>query len=191
MSETRKRAKLVPMRVDIIEKLRRASESLGIPFRDLVNKVADHGSNLLLLSNGEIEKLEKEYKAMRELSRLGFTLIPVGLLNSLLEECSGESVFGEAVKIGRNIAAVYTLANSISESDIKGLLSVLFPDASEIAMKTEGKRIKIAVVVQGRARRTIELSVRIIDGFLRELGYTKEKEELAPGLAILHYVKEE
>ena len=190
MSEARKRAKLVPMRVEVIEKLRRASESLGIPFRELVNKVADHGSNLLLLSNGEIEKLEKEYKAMRELSRLGFTLIPIGLLNSLLEGYSGESIFDEAVKMGRNVGAVYTLTNSISESDLKGLLSILFPDASEIAMKVESEKVKIAIVVHGRAKKTVELSVRIIDGFLEELGYVKEKEELASGLAILQYVRE-
>ncbi|MEM4035119.1 MAG: hypothetical protein QXU97_00635 [Fervidicoccaceae archaeon] len=181
-----RRVVLVPMSAELVDKLRRAGESLGIPFREVLRRVAEHGCNLLLLAHGDMERIELDYKAVSSLSRLGLALVPLGVLNSLLEG-KREEALEEAERLGRSVGAVYALGGAPSEKELAAIVRAVFPDASEAAVKPGSTSLRIVVVAHGRSKKSLELGARFLRGLLSELGYVETEEELGPGALVLSY----
>ncbi len=187
-SSGKKKVKLVPMRVDDIERLYKVSESLGIPFREVVSFVARYGSKLMLLSNGELDKIVQQYKAIHHLSRLGFTILPLPILNKILEDPNND-IGRESMEIGKNLGAIYSINGNVTKDDIMGVLYALFPDSTQTSVNVDEDRIKIGLVLQGRTRKLINLTLGILEGFFEELGYTTVTKEVTGGLVVLEFLK--
>ncbi len=187
MSRPKKSVKLVPMRSEDIERLQRVCESLGMPFRELISILANKGGELVLLSNGKLDEVIVLFKALKGFSRLGFTLFPCSILNKVAE-ASGDFV-EEMKRLGKMIGAIYAMNEYASPEELRGVVSMVFLDASQVSLRMEERKLRIAVAVPGRSEATIRLSISFLDGFLEELGYVKDNEDVNSGLVILDYVK--
>ncbi len=185
----KRQVKLVPMYVEDIEKLFSIAESMGVPFRQLLSEIANKGGDLYLATKGDLETLQNLYKAVHNLGRLGFIILPVTIANKLLENGNSPEIYTEAEKLGKSIGTIYALNNYKGIDDIKGLLDLVFMDATQTMINKGNKDLKITVSTLGRKEELIQLSIKFLDAFLSELGYIKKKVEVSNGLIILIYEK--
>ncbi len=187
MSKPKKSVKLVPMKTDDIERLYKICESTGIPFRILLSQLVNRGSELVLLSNGKLDEVVVLFKALKNLSRLGFLLVPSTIMNKLAS--SNPELISEMLRVGKAVGAVYAINGYNSIDELKGIVSMLFLDASQVSVKEQEGRLKIAIAVPGRSIDSIKLSTSFLEGFLSELNYKKVREEINENIIILDYEK--
>ncbi len=187
---TKKQVKLVPMYVDDIEKLYRIADSLGLPFRKLLSELAEKGGDLYLASKGDLEGIKNLYTAIHNMGSLGFLLLPVSIVNMLIEGKKRlDEVCEETRRLGEAIGSIYSLNNYTSINEISGLVKLLFLDASQLNVNGNGSQIKITINAPGRNQDLIKLTLCFLDSFFNTLGYKKNIERINGSLIILVYVR--
>ena len=193
MGAPRKNVKLVPLQSDLVEQLYSISSSLGIPFKTLLNNLVEKGIRLALINNGALDQVEREYYVQKTFSRIGFLMLPLPLLASILESIDGESyeeLLKNALENGRQIGALLSLDSNMQDTEkITTLLKALFPESPQIKVSLQGKSLKIAMIIHGRDKKLIELPFTIVKGALASLGYDELKTEITPGLVLSSYRK--
>lgn len=193
MGSPKKSVKLVPLQSELVEQLYSIAASMGIPFKTLLNNLVEKGIRIAMINNGSLDEVEREYYVQKTFSRLGFQMIPLPLLTTIVEEMSEDmykQVLAHAKENGRQIGALLSLETSMTDAEkVRHLLKALFPEATQITVSQQGKGLKIALIIHGRSRRLIEMPLAILKGALASLGYDELKTELNPGLVLADYRK--
>lgn len=189
MSE--KKTKLVPINEDDLEKLREIANTIGVPLRELISRIFRDGASLALLSGGRLHDVETEYKALKELGRIGFALIPVSTLNKLLHNSNAlREAKEDAKEVGKGIGTLYRISGLVREEHIVGFIKAIMPDSSQINIKQERDLLVITVVAIARSKESISISTSMIEGFLESLGYKCINKEITNGLLVAYFEKQ-
>jgi len=185
-----RKTKLVPVSEEDLERLREAANAIGVPFRELVARVFRDGARLALLSGGRISEVEAEYRALKELGRVGFALVPVSTLNKALARAESlEEALRDAWEVGKSVGTLYRVSGASDEGHVIGFVRALFPDSSQASLRREGDSVTVTVVAVARSRESMLLASRLLDGFMESLGYSPADRELAGGLLVARYAK--
>lgn len=183
-----RRVKLVPISEEDLERLRVVASTIGVPLRELISRVFREGASLALLSGGNLSLLESEYRALRELGRLGFALLPVSTLNKIVNGSPNlDEALEDAREVGRGIGTIYRLSDISDEQHVIGLIRAVFPDSTQINIKEDGDTLTLTVVAIARTRESMSLSSKLIEGFFEGLGYAHVSSEIAGGLLVSIY----
>lgn len=186
-----RKTKLVPVGEDELERLREIANTIGVPLRELISRIFRDGANLALISGGKLSEVESEYKALKELGRIGFALLPVSTLNKLIHSnTSIEEAIRDAREVGRGVGTLYKVSGISDEEHIQGFIKAVFPDSTQVNMRSNGEFLVVTVVAMARTKESINISLALIEGFLESLGYTALSKEITNGLLVAQFKKQ-
>ncbi len=186
-----RRTKLVPVSEDDLERLREIANTIGVPLRELISRIFRDGATLALISGGRLSEVEAEYKALKELGRVGFALLPVSTLNKLVHNSSSiEDVFRDAREVGRGVGTLYRVSGLIDDEHIHGFIKAVFPDSTQVNIKSDDENLVLTVVAMARTKESIDISSALIEGFLESLGYAALSKEVTSGLLVAQFKKQ-
>jgi len=186
-----RRTKLVPVSEDDLERLREIANTIGVPLRELISRMFRDGATLALISGGRLSEVEAEYKALKELGRVGFALLPVSTLNKLVHNSSSiENALRDAREVGRGVGTLYRVSGLIDDEHIHGFIKAVFPDSTQVNIKSDDENLVLTVVAMARTKESIDISSALIEGFLESLGYTALSKEVTSGLLVAQFKKQ-
>lgn len=186
-----RRTKLVPVSEDDLERLREIANTIGVPLRELISRMFRDGATLALISGGRLSEVEAEYKALKELGRLGFALLPVSTLNKLVHNSSSiEDALRDAREVGRGVGTLYRVSGLIDDEHIHGFIKAVFPDSTQVNIKSDDENLVLTVVAMARTKESIDISSALIEGFLESLGYAALSKEVTSGLLVAQFKKQ-
>jgi len=186
-----RRTKLVPVSEDDLERLREIANTIGVPLRELISRMFRDGATLALISGGRLSEVEAEYKALKELGRVGFALLPVSTLNKLVHNSSSiEDALRDAREVGRGVGTLYRVSGLIDDEHIHGFIKAVFPDSTQVNIKSDDENLVLTVVAMARTKESIDISSAIIEGFLESLGYAALSKEVTSGLLVAQFKKQ-
>jgi hypothetical protein len=186
-----RRTKLVPVSEDDLERLREIANTIGVPLRELISRIFRDGATLALISGGRLSEVEAEYKALKELGRVGFALLPVSTLNKLVHNSSSiEDALRDAREVGRGVGTLYRVSGLIDDEHIHGFIKAVFPDSTQVNIKSDDENLVLTVVAMARTKESIDISSALIEGFLESLGYAALSKEVTSGLLVAQFKKQ-
>jgi hypothetical protein len=186
-----RRTKLVPVSEDDLERLREIANTIGVPLRELISRMFRDGATLALISGGRLSEVEAEYKALKELGRVGFALLPVSTLNKLVHKSSSiEDALRDAREVGRGVGTLYRVSGLIDDEHIHGFIKAVFPDSTQVNIKSDDENLVLTVVAMARTKESIDISSALIEGFLESLGYVALSKEVTSGLLVAQFKKQ-
>ncbi|MCC6009452.1 MAG: hypothetical protein LM588_00440 [Fervidicoccaceae archaeon] len=186
-----RRTKLVPVSEDDLERLREIANTIGVPLRELISRMFRDGATLALISGGRLSEVEAEYKALKELGRVGFALLPVSTLNKLVHNSSSiEDALRDAREVGRGVGTLYRVSGLIDDEHIHGFIKAVFPDSTQVNIKSDDENLVLIVVAMARTKESIDISSALIEGFLESLGYAALSKEVTSGLLVAQFKKQ-
>jgi hypothetical protein len=186
-----RRTKLVPVSEDDLERLREIANTIGVPLRELISRMFRDGATLALISGGRLSEVEAEYKALKELGRVGFALLPVSTLNKLVHNSSSiEDALRDAREVGRGVGTLYRVSGLIDDEHIHGFIKAVFPDSTQVNIKSDDENLVLTVVAMARTKESIDISSALIEGFLESLGYAALSKEVTSGLLVAQFKKQ-
>ena len=186
-----RRTKLVPVSEDDLERLREIANTIGVPLRELISRMFRDGATLALISGGRLSEVEAEYKALKELGRVGFALLPVSTLNKLVHNSSSiEDALRDAREVGRGVGTLYRVSGLIDNEHIHGFIKAVFPDSTQVNIKSDDENLVLTVVAMARTKESIDISSALIEGFLESLGYAALSKEVTSGLLVAQFKKQ-
>jgi hypothetical protein len=186
-----RRTKLVPVSEDDLERLREIANTIGVPLRELISRMFRDGATLALISGGRLSEVEAEYKALKELGRVGFALLPVSTLNKLVHNSSSiEDALRDAREVGRGVGTLYRVSGLIDDEHIQGFIKAVFPDSTQVNIKSDDENLVLTVVAMARTKESIDISSALIEGFLESLGYAALSKEVTSGLLVAQFKKQ-
>jgi hypothetical protein len=186
-----RRTKLVPVSEDDLERLREIANTIGVPLRELISRMFRDGATLALISGGRLSEVEAEYKALKELGRVGFALLPVSTLNKLVHNSSSiEDALRDAREVGRGVGTLYRVSGLIDDEHIHGFIKAVYPDSTQVNIKSDDENLVLTVVAMARTKESIDISSALIEGFLESLGYAVLSKEVTSGLLVAQLKKQ-
>jgi hypothetical protein len=186
-----RRTKLVPVSEDDLERLREIANTIGVPLRELISRMFRDGATLALISGGRLSEVEAEYKALKELGRVGFALLPVSTLNKLVHNNSSiEDALRDAREVGRGVGTLYRVSGLIDDEHIHGFIKAVFPDSTQVNIKSDDENLVLTVVAMARTKESIDISSALIEGFLENIGYAALSKEITSGLLVAQFKKQ-
>jgi hypothetical protein len=186
-----RRTKLVPVSEDDLERLREIANTIGVPLRELISRMFRDGATLALISGGRLSEVEAEYKALKELGRVGFALLPVSTLNKLVHNSSSiEDALRDAREVGRGVGTLYRVSGLIDNEHIHGFIKAVFPDSTQVNIKSDDENLVLTIVAMARTKESIDISSALIEGFLESLGYAALSKEVTSGLLVAQFKKQ-
>jgi hypothetical protein len=186
-----RRTKLVPVSEDDLERLREIANTIGVPLRELISRMFRDGATLALISGGRLSEVEAEYKALKELGRVGFALLPVSTLNKLVHNSSSiEDALRDAREVGRGVGTLYRVSGLIDDEHIHGFIKAVFPDSTQVNIKSDDENLVLTVVAMARTKESIDISSALIEGFLESIGYAALSKEVTSGLLVAQFKKQ-
>lgn len=186
-----RRTKLVPVSEDDLERLKEIANTIGVPLRELISRMFRDGATLALISGGRLSEVEAEYKALKELGRVGFALLPVSTLNKLVHNSSSiEDALRDAREVGRGVGTLYRVSGLIDNEHIHGFIKAVFPDSTQVNIKSDDENLVLTVVAMARTKESIDISSALIEGFLESLGYAALSKEVTSGLLVAQFKKQ-
>jgi len=186
-----RRTKLVPVSEDDLERLREIANTIGVPLRELISRMFRDGATLALISGGRLSEVEAEYKALKELGRVGFALLPVSTLNKLVHNNSSiEDALRDAREVGRGVGTLYRVSGLIDDEHIHGFIKAVFPDSTQVNIKSDDENLVLTVVAMARTKESIDISSALIEGFLESIGYAALSKEITSGLLVAQFKKQ-
>jgi hypothetical protein len=186
-----RRTKLVPVSEDDLERLREIANTIGVPLRELISRMFRDGATLALISGGRLSEVEAEYKALKELGRVGFALLPVSTLNKLVHNSSSiEDALRDAREVGRGVGTLYRVSGLIDDEHIHGFIKAVFPDSTQVNIKSDDENLVLTVVAMARTKESIDISSALIEGFLESLGYAALSKEVTSGLLVAQFKRQ-
>jgi hypothetical protein len=186
-----RRTKLVPVSEDDLERLREIANTIGVPLRELISRMFRDGATLALISGGRLSEVEAEYKALKELGRVGFALLPVSTLNKLVHNSSSiEDALRDAREVGRGVGTLYRVSGLIDNEHIQGFIKAVFSDSTQVNIKSDDENLVLTVVAMARTKESIDISSALIEGFLESLGYAALSKEVTSGLLVAQFKKQ-
>ncbi len=182
----RKSATLIPVSEDIIDDVAALAERVGKPIRKLVEEILSEG--VKSYSYGiPISEAMREYVFFLEAKRLGFTLIPVSIINKL-----SNSHNEEWLRAGKLLASMLRAQGNTNEEDMVKALKSVAMDASEILLvKGKNDTNRITIVALSRNKNGIKALLELVKGVLIGLGFHVEKEEIDEGICTIEYTRKE
>lgn len=186
MSE--RRTKLVPVSEEDLERLREAANAIGVPLRELISRIFREGASLAVISRGRLSEIEAEYKALKELGRVGFALIPISTLNKLLRNGSVLlEAEADAREVGKGVGTLYKVSGLEDREHILGFIRAILPDSSQVDLRGDGKSLVLTVVAVARTREAVSIASSMIEGFMESLGYACSSKEITSGLLVASF----
>ncbi|MCC6052105.1 MAG: hypothetical protein LM585_02575 [Fervidicoccaceae archaeon] len=186
-----RRTKLVPVSEDDLERLREIANTIGVPLRELISRMFRDGATLALISGGRLSEVEAEYKALKELGRVGFALLPVSTLNKLVHNSSSiEDALRDAREVGRGVGTLYRVSGLIDDEHIHGFIKAVFPDSTQVNIKSDDENLVLTVVAMARTKESVDISSALIEGFLESLGYAALSKEVTSGLLVAQFKRQ-
>lgn len=183
----KKGARLVPISEEILREITLLAERTGKPTRTLVNEILMEALKVVSRTDVRPEEAIMEYIAIYELKKLGFTLIPLRLLNSLLDS-------SEDLKLWEEVGSMYGSVFKIKGGDVEELrrcLKVMFLDASDIAISRSDETLELSVISMGRSKRACEASKAVIKGFMEAQGYKLMNFKIGEGIVIASFRRQQ
>ncbi len=182
----RRSATLIPVSEDIIDDVATLAERVGKPIRKLVEEILSEG--VKSYSYGvPISEAMREYIFFLEAKRLGFTLIPVSIINKLSMNHSNEWL-----RAGKLLASMLRAQGNANEEDIVKALKSIVMDASEVLLvKGKNDTSRITIVALSRNKNGIKALSELVKGVLTGLGFHVEKEEIDEGICTIEYTRKE
>lgn len=180
----RKSATLIPVSEDIIDEVTALAERVGKPIRKLVEEILSEG--VKSYTHGTpLSQVVKDYIFFLEAKRLGFTLIPITIINKV---DNTDSIKEEWIKAGKLLASMLRAQGMVSDESIVNSLKPIIMDASEILLtKDDNGNYKLTIVALGRTRNGIEALINLVKGLLSGLGFTILKEDIDEGIGVVEF----
>jgi len=179
----RRGARLVPISEDLLREIGLLAERTGKPIRVLIDEILREALRVVSSTDVRPEEAMREYVIVHELKRLGFTLIPLKLLNMALDGLEGLEPWRE---VGLLYGEVFR-AKGKGLEELKRALKVMFLDASDVDLSRSGDTVELTVVSAGRSRRACEASKAMIEGIMEAQGYRLIGSRLGEGIIVASF----
>lgn len=184
MSKAPKR--LIPLSEELVTKIIRVSERLGIPFRDLLESMISSLLDLVEYNRDIVLALDS-VDAIKDLLRISGLLLPRDAVYRIIDRMSDEDI-EEIVRELRHTCRWYAelvkIKRGASPRELKTLLGVWFPDSSVDIRASDG-RIKIVISSVNQPEKVTKIVREVSIEFLRSLGYRVVSAESREGIVSL------
>jgi len=174
LSERRER-KLVPIPVDLLERLWSLSERVGRPSRVLLEEIINDG--LKVYEDGKnLQEAVRKYIVFNELKKAGFIALPSRILYNLLEKLPQElynELYDEAGNLGRWYGNVLKAKYGGELGTVKDIIEGTFWDATEVRIEKESENLKIILISPAMPIKLGKVAENFISSLLKSLGYNK------------------
>ena len=184
MSKAPKR--LIPLSEELVTKIIRVSERLGIPFRDLLENMISSLLDLVEYDRDIVLALDS-VDAIKDLLRISGLLLPRDAVYRIIDRMSDEDI-EEIVRELRHTCRWYAelvkIKRGASPRELKTLLGVWFPDSS-VDIRASGGRIKIVISSVSQPEKVTKIVREVSIEFLRSLGYRVVSAESREGIVSL------
>ena len=180
----RKSATLIPVSEEIIDEIASLAERIGKPIRKLVEEILTEGVKSYAYGVS-LSQVVKEYMFFLEAKRLGFTLIPITILNKMYRS---DDIKDDWVKAGKLLASMLRAQGNTDTGNIVDTLKPIIMDASEILLTENNDGIyKLTIVALGRNKNGIRALIYLVRGLLSGLGFTILKETIDEGIGMVEF----
>jgi len=178
--------RLIPVSEDLVDRIIRISEKLGVPFRDLLESLISSVLDIVEYDMDMARALEI-IDALWDLIRISGVLLPREAVYRIIDAVS-DSELEEIMRILKHACRWYAelsrLKRGASLRDLKILLSAWFPDAS-IDIRSSPTGAKIVISSMNYSERVLCIVREVAVEFLRSLGYRVVSAESGEGIVSL------
>ncbi|MDI9619766.1 MAG: hypothetical protein QFX33_02990 [Candidatus Nezhaarchaeota archaeon] len=173
------------MSEEIIRGLSILAERSGKSIRTMINELLSEALNVVSNTDVKPDEAMKEYVMLSELKKFGFTVMPVKILNKLLN--NNESIDLEAWReVGSTYGNIFKVKGRGPE-ELRSLLRVMLMDASDIALSSKGEMMEVVAVCPGRSRNACEALKAMLSGFMEAQGYEPAGSKVVEGAVIASF----
>ncbi len=180
-------AKLIPVSEDIIDEIIALADRIGKPVRKIVEELLIEGTKVYTRGGIHISQAINEYLLLLEMKRLGFTLIPVSILNKV--DNSNEELRSEWLKAGKLIASMMRAQGVKSVDSIVTYLKPVIMDAGEVLLTNNGPEYTLTIVALARNKNGITALISLITGVISGLGYSVIEAKIDEGIGIVKFTE--
>jgi len=180
-------AKLIPVSEDVIDEIVALADRIGKPVRKIVEELLSEGTKVYTRGGMPISQAINEYLLLLEMKRLGFTLIPVSILNKI--DNDNDELRNEWFKAGKLIASMMRAQGIRSAKDIISYLKPVVMDAGEILLSNNESEYTLTIVALARNRNGVSALMTLISGVIVGLGYDIREVKIDEGLGILKFTE--
>ncbi|RLF05800.1 MAG: hypothetical protein DRJ60_05125 [Thermoprotei archaeon] len=180
---SRRGARLVPISEDLVREVGLLAERTGKPIRVLIDEILSEALKVMSSTDVRPEEAMREYVIIHELKRLGFTLIPLRLLNSILDN-------SESLELWREVGLLYGDVFRVKGKELeelKRLLRIMFLDASDVALSRNGDVVELTIVSMGRSKAACHASKIMLEGFMEAQGYKLIDSKISEGIIVASF----
>ena len=183
--------KLVPIPVELLERLWALSERLGRPGRVLLEEIIDDGLRVYE-NGGDLREAVRKHVVFSELKRAGFIALPSRVLYTMITQLS-ESLLQEVNEEMKNLGRWYgkvVLAKYGEDPEVvQDLIEGMFWDATEVRVESRSEVTVITLISPTMSVRMGEIAESFISAFMESLGYVKGKSVVDVGFVNLQFIR--
>lgn len=183
--------RLVPIPVELIERLWSLSEKLGRPGRVLLEEIIDEGIKVYEEGNN-LREAVKWHTVFIELKKAGFTALPSKIIYDVvysLSDSKFEELISEISRIGRWYGNLLKAKYSEDLELVRDIVSGIFWDATEVSLKNEKDKVTLTLVSPTMPERIGDIAKVFVSSLMTPLGYNLESSIVDVGFVKLTLVK--
>ena len=180
-------AKLIPVSEDVIDEIIALADRIGKPVRKIVEELLTEGTKIYTRGGIPISQAINEYLLLLEMKRLGFTLIPVSILNKV--DNNDEELRSEWLKAGKLIASMMRAQGVKSVDSIVTYLKPVIMDAGEVLLTNNGTEYTLTIVALARNKNGINALISLVTGVVLGLGYSVIETKIDEGIGIVKFAE--
>ena len=178
--------RLIPISEELVTKIIRVSERLGIPFRDLLESMISSLLDIIEYDRDVVLALDS-VDAIKDLLRISGLLLPRDAVYRIIDRMSDEDIeeiIRELRHTCRWYAELVKVKRGASPRELKTLLGVWFPDCS-VDIRASDRRVRIVVSSVNQPEKVTRIVKEVSIEFLRSLGYRVVSAESREGIVSL------
>ncbi len=179
-------AKLIPVSEDVIDEIMALADRIGKPVRKIVEELLTEGTRVYTRGGIPLSQAINEYLLLLEMKRLGFTLVPVSILNKV--DSNDNELKSEWLKAGKLIASMMRAQGVKSVDSIVKYLKPVIMDAGEILLTNNESEYTLTIVALARNRNGINALISLVTGVILGLGYNVIETKIDEGIGIVKFV---
>lgn len=183
--------RLVPVPVELLERLWSLSEKLGRPGRALLEEIIGEGIRVYEEGNN-LREAVRWHSVFLELRKAGFTALPSKVVYDLIQQLPDDrfrNLMEEVGRIGKWYGNLLKAKYSEDLDLVRDIVSGVFWDATEVSLRNEEDKVIITLISPTMPERVGELARNFTSSLLSSLGYDLESSIVDVGFVKLTLVR--